>query len=238
MAALDRSPHTLDEDWQAVFENGDKEAFHEIAESFTDTLLAAARKALIFYLKQGHLHPDDLTPEEVVGEALVHAWEHRRQRPPKMGLRAWLLGTEYRVLRGLVEQQKAYRRDKAISLDAPIPTDAANRAGDDAQEWFHEWYQPDAVLTWEDVTPAQEPIDYEINLEEGADLFAENPDAYHVLILHDEFEMALPEVAFSMGRGVEEAAELLDHARVTFRVRIGQEEPIQETDHPATPSGV
>ena len=235
MATLDRS---LEEDWQAVFEEGDKDAFHEIAEAYTDTLLAAARKALTFYLKQGHLHPRDLTPEEVAGETLAHAWAHRTQRPQQMGPRAWLLGTEYRVLRGLVERQMAYRRDKAISLDAPIPTDTAHRAGDDTQEWFYEWYQPDAVTTWEDVTPGQEPLDYEVNLEEGADLFSENPDAYHVLILHDEFEMSLPEVAFSMGRGVEETAELLDQARATFRERIGSEAPVRETDHPATPSGV
>ena len=233
MAQPDTS--TDDRSWQQIFDSGDEEGFRRLAEGHTETLLAAARKALRFYLRQGHLHPGDLTPEEVAGEALVQAWAHRTRRPEKMGLRAWLLATEYRVLRGLVERQKTYRRDKAVSLDAPIPTDPSHRAGDDVQEWFYEWYQPDAVLTWEDVTPAQRPVDYEVPLDND-DLSTAGADAFHVLMMHDEFEMDLPEVAFTMSRGVEETGELLDRARASFRQHVGNPPPIETADHP-TPLG-
>lgn len=222
---------------QLAFEDGDENAFREAVEPLMPGLVDAAAKALGFYVAQGHLHQDDLAPEEVVGEALIYAWEHRPQRPKQMSLRNWLLATQYRVLRGLVEQTKAYRRDKAISLDAPVPTDDADgrRPGDDVQEWFYDWYQPDTVVTWEDVTPGRRPVDYEVPLNEAAQhLLDTSPETYHVLLMHDEFEMSLPEVAFTMGRGVEEVAESIEQAHATLRQRLGLSSEIEETDHPAT----
>ena len=221
MASADRSS-------DPIFES--KDAFEEAVAPHLEALDKAARRSLKFYHRQGHLQPRDLTPEEVVGETLIRAWEHRRQRPPKMPLRSWLLGTQFRVLRGLVRRQVRYRRDKAVSLDAPLPTDpGAHPAGDDVQEWFYAWYQPDALLVWEDVIPAQRPVDYEISLDD--DVLPTEPDSYHVLMMHDEFEMALPEVAFSLGRTLDETAELLDQARATLHERmIGEQDA--PLDHP------
>lgn len=56
-------------------------------------------------------------------------------------------------------------------------------------------------------------------------------------MLHDEFEMPMPEVAFTMGRSINAVAELVDQARVTFRERFGNESAIAETDDPAPPAG-
>lgn len=214
----------------------DKDAFQKAVKPQLDALTQAARRALAFYVEQEHIHADDLTPEEVVGETLIYAWEHRERRPAPMSLRGWLLGTQYRVLRGLVQRIESYREDKVLSLDAPIPNDPSTfRATDDTQEWFWEWYQPDAVLTWEDVTPEDEPVDIDAPLNE--DLTLDRSESYHVVLLHDEFEMPMPEVAFTMGRSINAVAELVDQARVTFRERLGNESVIAETDDPAPPPG-
>ena len=235
MASPERTaPDASEQDWRQVLTDGSDAAFRDLVTPHTDALRAAARKALAFYHRQGYLRTGDLTPEEVAGEALLAARAHGSRRPPKMGLRAWLLATQYRVLRGLVERQRAYRDDKAVSLDAPLPTDPSHRAGDSVQEWFYEWYQPDAVITWEDVTPSRRPVDYEIPLtEDVAEALADREDAYHALIMHDEFEMDLPEVAFAMGQSLDATAELLDQARASFRQHVGQSSGIAETDHPA-----
>lgn len=202
--------------WEEILEGSDKDAYRHLVEPYTDTLIRAARRDLDFYIEQGYLHDDDFSAEEVVGEALLHAWEHRKVRPGKMGLRAWLLGTQHRVTRGLVNRQRAYRREKRLSLDEPVPTDPDAQ---DTQEWFWDWYQPERELTWEDVIPSQEPEDVEVSLEGASEDLMEDSEGRHVLVLHDEFEMSLPEVAFTINRSPVAVAELLEQARASLTKR-------------------
>ncbi len=227
--AQTHSPTNGQTDWRSALHDGDEDAFRQHVEAHMQTLLKAARHDLTYYVRQGDLHRDDFTPEEVVGEALLQAWQRRDRVPEKMGLRAWLMSTLYRSLRGLVRRQKQYRHEKAISLDAPLPPDPETF---DTQEWFWDWYQPDEYLTWEDVTPSQEPVDFEISLLDTEETLALEPESRHVLVMHDEFEMALPEVAFAMGRAVNETAELLEQARASLRERLVTSQP----KDPATPA--
>lgn len=216
------TPHDpVPPEWQEVMTSGDEADFRALVEPHLPALIAAARDDLRYYVAQGALHPEDLSAEEAAGEAIIFAWEHRRQRPDGMSVRGWLLGTLVRALRGVVQTQQAYRRDNAISLDAPLPL---NPASYDTEEWFWEWYQPDAILTFEDVIPYRVPIDYEVPLGDTDLTHGFAADAHHVLMMHDEFEMSLPEVAFTLNRAVQEMAALLDQARMDLRDRIGQGE--------------
>lgn len=229
----------VNENWQAVMEQEDEEAFRAVVHPHTPALLDVARADLRFYVEQDELHERDFTPEEITGETLIYAWQHRRQRPQQMSLRGWLLGTQYRVMRGMVERLRKYRHDKAISLDAPIPPDGADFQ---AEEWFYEWNQPQSAdLTWEDITPGLAPVDLEIPLNGNRNLFTLDPENYHVLMLHDEFEMPLSEVAFTLSRSLNETAAMLDQARVSLRERLAEEDPATQrgthTDHPAPPDG-
>lgn len=203
--------------WRRALAEGDRDAFMQEAAPFTELLLRLARHDIAYYVFEGYLHRDDLTPEEVVGESLIYAWEHRRRVPEGLSLRAWLVSVLHRTLRGMAVQQRRYRRDKAISLDEPIPPGVLSF---DTQEWFWEWYQPDVTLTWEDITPGTRPVDIEVPLESPEDLFALDENHQHVLMMHDEFDMPLSEVAFVLGRAVNETAELLDQARASLRERI------------------
>lgn len=228
------------EDRHEILEVSDKDAFRQLVEPHTKEMLRAAAQDLEFYVDRGFLHEDDFTPEEIVGEALIHTWEHRDVKPRQMGLRAWLLGTQYRVMRGMVNNLRAYRREKSLSLDAPIPD---NPAAHDTEEWFWDWYQPDRELIWEDVIPSQEPDDVEVALDDDREDLREQVDeardldpteeeaeARHVLIMHDEFEMSLPEVAFTINRSPIAVAEVLEKARAGLRERENEGE---ETEHPA-----
>jgi DNA-directed RNA polymerase specialized sigma24 family protein len=214
----------------------DEDRFRALVRPYTDVLIRAARSGLEFYQHQGAIREEDFTPEEVTGEALIKAWDLRERRPEAMSLRGWLLGVQHRVLVGMVEQHRAYQDDNAISLDTSA---GPNEDADDVQEWFWDWYQPDSELIWEDVTPSGDPVDYEVSLDgEGREAVrALDPDTRHVLTMHDEFEMPLPEVAYTMNLAVNEVAALLSQARASLRERIGGEEGIRETDHPAPPDG-
>ncbi len=212
------------ENWEAVLKDSDQDAFRELVEPYTEVMLRAARRDLEFYLQQEILQESDFTPEEIVGETLLYAWEHRDVRPEKMGLRSWLLGTQHRVTRGLVNRLRSYRHDKEISLDEPVPTDPDAQ---DTQEWFWDWYQPEHELTWEDVIPAQQPEDMEVPLTGDREELLEDTDARHVLVLHDEFEMSLPEVAFTINRSPEAVAELLEIARAGMARRGADDEDVE-----------
>lgn len=224
----------IDQEWSKVLENDDEQAFRRLIEPLIPTLLRVARRELAFYLKQRHIHPRDFSAEEVVGEALIQAWQHRAQRPEQMSLRGWLLGTQHRVLRALVQKQREYREDKAISLDEPLPINVAEL---DTEEWFWDWNQAEEEMTWEDVTPGTTREEVELSLESELDGVFADEEEERVLMMHDEFRMPLPEVAFTMNRSVQEIADILEKARATLHERGVTSKPIEETDEPTPPRG-
>lgn len=217
-----------------ILRSRDEEAFRNLVQPHLPIMLKAARHELDYYVFEAHLHHQDLTPEDVVGEALIHAWDRLDQRPEQMSLRGWLLGVEYRTVQHLVEKMRAYRDEKAVSLDEPLPINPDNM---DVQEWFWEFYQPDANMTWEDVVPAVDPVDIDAPLYDVRDTLALDPDTRHVLMMHDEFEVPLQDVAVAMNRAVVETAGLIDQARALLRERIASSEPSERISHPAPPEG-
>lgn len=210
-------------DWQDAMDADDREAFQTAARPYLDGLITAARHDLEYYVEMGELHEDDFTPEEIAGETLIYAWDHRDKRPDAVSLKGWLLSTQYRLLRGMVREAMTYREQKSLSLDERIPPDAKAQG---QQERFQYGYQPEAEITWEDVTPGAEPVDLNAPLssEEGVnnpDTFHLDPDERHAVMMHDEFEMDLEEVAFTMERNVQDTAALLERARTSLRERQG-----------------
>jgi DNA-directed RNA polymerase specialized sigma24 family protein len=211
-------------DWQQAMNAGDREAFQAAARPHLDRLLTAARHDLDYYVDQGELHPGDFTPEEVAGEALIYAWDHRDRHPDQVSLEGWLLGAQHRLLRSMVREAMTYREEKALSLDEQIPADAKAQGN---QTRFQYGHQPEEEITWEDVTPGSKPVDV------NAPLYAEDssvpneatfhldPDARHAVMMHDEFEMDLAEVAFTMEQSVQETAALLEQARTSLHERQG-----------------
>lgn len=212
----------------------DEAGFRELVQPHMASLLRVAAQELDFYVFEGYLRDGDFSPEELVGEALINAWEHLGNRPRRTSLAGWLLGVLYRSVGRLVEQHQAYQNEKAISLDAPLPENPDSMS---VQEWFWEWYQPEANMTWEDVVPAVEPVDLDLPLYDLRDTLALDPEARHVLMMHDEFSLPLPEVAMLMNRAVDETANLIDQARASLRERLAAPEPVLEVSHPAPPDG-
>ncbi len=200
---------TFEKGWSAVLD-GDRAAFNVLVAPHVEEMIRAARRDIRYHRFLGDLEPSELTPEELVGEALLRAWRSRRRRPAEVSLRAWLLGIQHRVLQKLIQVEHLERNLWAVSLEDPVPPEPLF----DDDESFWEWYQPEDLTRWEDVIPTDlAPAETAPAVEEEETTYGLDPEPRQVLLLHDEHELSLTEVAFATGRSVRETAVLLKEAR-------------------------
>jgi DNA-directed RNA polymerase specialized sigma24 family protein len=227
--------------WRRALD-GDRDAFEEALAPYQDSLHAAAARLLDVQDEDEDERGDrpavDLTPEELVGEALVRAWERRdRFDADQMGFRAWLLGLQARALARFVRREHGYASRKAISTDEELPTGDENDA---VGEQFYEFRQPFDVDTYEEVLAASTPEDPAVEGYRDADLSAEDRAALadatfseldrQAVVLHDEFAVTLPEVAQILDASLKDTAAALNLARAGLRARIGSVEDDRDDD--------
>lgn len=181
--------------------------FIEETEPYLPVLLEMAGHDLRYHEARGDIAAGELTPEEVVGEALIRANYERRRRPPDVPLRTWLLAMQIRVLDQLLEQRERETKRWAVSLDQPIPSAPAPFRDDS----FWDWYQPDEVIKYEDQLPvaSDDPAsllgtEYETALE---------PPERRAWLLHDVQGLSLEQVAIALHLSARTARELVEQAR-------------------------
>ena len=220
--------------------DGDRDAFEKALKPHHDTLMDAARRKIAARIDEGELREGALTTEELVGETLIRAFDHRQNfEPDEMSFRAWLLGIQYRTLNRLVRSEQSYDKQKAISLDEEVPT---NEDYDAVGEDFYEFRQPFDVTTYEEMIPSQQPGDVEIDAR-GRSLTSDELDLLdasglsaeqrHLIEFHDEFELSLSEIAQIMEYSLQDTAEALGEARMHVRHYIGSsDEELTAEDEP------
>ena len=223
------------EAWRRALD-GDRDAFSEALAPYQNDLHAAAERLLDIPRDPVDDTPEDdtaarvdLTPEELVGETLVRAWDRRdRYDAGAMSFRSWLLGLQTRLLSRITRTERRYSERKAISLDEELPTtDEQEAVGED----FYEFLQPFDVDTYEEIVVDTAPQDPAVEGYDDADLSPEDralladatfPDApHHATILHDEFDVPLPEVAQIIDASLKETAAMMNLARAGLFARLG-----------------
>lgn len=140
------APYEFSDAWDEVL-LGDRELFKEMTEPFIPILLDAARKDIMLEKANGNL-PDRILAEELVGEALIHAWARRYSKSPREPMKEWLLANQHWALRLLVLQEKDWSSRKTISLEDPARPQPADNDNDD---W--DWITPQSRVRecWRDV---------------------------------------------------------------------------------------
>ena len=233
------------ETWRRALD-GDRDAFNEALSPYTDTLLQAADRQLAVERDLVTGEPlagqaaVDLTPEELVGETLVRAWERReRFDADRLAMRPWLLGLQTRSLARIARREARYTDRKAVSLDAELPVDPSQDA---VEEDFYEFRQPFDVDTYEEVLAGSAPadvttLDDDLTDDDRAALAdaSFDADAAQAVVLHDEFEVSLSEVAQILNASLKDAAAEMNLAREGMMARMGSVDD-EHDDDPATDS--
>ena len=234
--------------WRRALD-GDRDAFNEAVAPYQDDLMAAAVRLLD--VQRGAVGDDlaadpaddagagvDLTPEELVGEALVRAWARRdRYDADRLGLRAWLLGLQTRALSQYARREGLYAERKMISLDEELPTGADLDA---VEEDFYEFRDPFDVDTYEEIIPAADPADPTVDGFADVDLSDDvrgaiedasfRAAAGQAAVLHDEFEVPLPEVAQIIDASLKDTAAMMNLARQGLFARYGSVDDDRDDD--------
>ncbi len=165
----------------------------------------------------GELEPDQVLPEEVIGEAITLALGDGAERPEKLALEPWL----YRLsMRALEELARASEPAQEISLGAPTRRPNV-RGSDEPQLQYH---QPDETMTEETViadrriaTPEQSAASDEmLTLVEAALLSAQREDREAFLLFGVE-GFTPEEIAAISERPVEQVRASIHAAREHLR---------------------
>ena len=230
------------ETWRRALD-GDRDAFEDALSPHIATLHDAAERQLaverdVVSGEPTDQSPVDITPDELVGEAMLQAWDRReRYDPARMGFRAWLLGLQTRALSKYAQRESRYAERKAISLDAEIPT---NEDQDAVGEQFYEFRQPFDVDTYEEIVAQQTPEDPAVSGFDDADLSDDErallsdatfqAEARQAVVLHDEYEVSLSDVAQILNASLKETAASLDLARAGMLARMGSTDDAHDDD--------
>jgi len=92
------------------------------------------------------LTPSDILPDELVDETIVTAFEKQDDKPPYFDTKSWLFKLAVDILDQTVQESRQNRQ--AVSLETTIPEE-------DIDTQIYEFYQPEEILTLEDLIPDQ-----------------------------------------------------------------------------------
>lgn len=224
---------SIDIDWDKVVA-GDRKEFDRLVEAELDNLLELAMHELSYRVAVGDLPPSYMTAAELVGEAMIRAWDNRDKKPKGMEPRAWLFAMLLRTADAIAERRRKIEELEALSTDAPIPDVplVVDPVYDDDEE-FYEWYQPDEALKWEDVLPATSftPEDFVELMEETkeeAQTRKERGEATEKLLLKRRasllcyrYGFSLKQVCRILEKTPGEVAPLLEEAHARLKESAG-----------------
>jgi len=235
-------PKLNSEDWTQAL-SGDRDAFERVLEPFREELLADAAREVAYLRATGALRPDQLTPEELVGETLLRAWDLRSKYPAdRLSMRAWLLGLQHRSIIRVMHFERQYDDRKAISLQEEVPI----RPEDDhVEEDLYEFNQPFDVTTFDELLAGSMPADVEVDLDRNGQPVGDHSTltdeerslidsatldgrldgvSRRAVLLHDEFSLGLSEVAQILNSSLKDTAEAVNMARTRLREHVGSQD--------------
>jgi RNA polymerase sigma factor (sigma-70 family) len=198
----------LDDAWNAGL-RGERDGFQAAVAPYLDELLRGAKREIRYRVALGEFDHDDFTPEGLVGEILIRAWQQRHSRPSPVRLRTWLLALLCKVAQELSRRESRRRRVPRTSLEAEVPPEPIYN--DDEEFW--EWYQPDEMTRWEDVieAPTMTPEEEAETDEELTHTL--DPRARAVFLLCELHRVPLKEATAALNIPLEKAVRLLAQAR-------------------------
>lgn len=193
-------------------------------EPYLPHLFAFVRREIDYYEGLGLLPPGEVRPEDVVDEVVETAlsqWDRR----PEGSLRPWLLQLALRRLRRYLRAARE-RPSEEIPLEQLVPQEDVPTL--DADTEIYEFYEPDDIVTWEDLlsdphSPSPEEL---LEMAELSDplqqaLASLDPQVREVFVLYALEGLQEEEIARVYGWDVGRVKAYLAQARDTLRARLG-----------------
>lgn len=188
-------------------ETRERQAFGQTVKAHLEELLSSARHHIAYHVARGDLPKDSLTPEELVGETLIRAFEGRARQP--QDVRSWLLALETRTLDEIIAKNLWEQELWAVHIEDPIPP----KNPLDLDDTFWDWYQPDeAPPHAEDLIPSAGVVQDETR-EAAIQLPVEQWRAW---LLSEEHGLTVEQVAAALRTTAERAASLIRAARAAL----------------------
>jgi RNA polymerase sigma-70 factor (ECF subfamily) len=200
----------------AAIRAGDHAAFTAALELELAALYRFVARELRYHEALGDIDPGELMPEEIVDEVALSALRQAGCIPRRATFKGWLRQLALRAIHDHVRRLRLQHKMEVVSLEDQLLS--GNRWG--------VWYQPDAVLTWEDVLPAPVPTpESEIELRESWEqleqaLNALPPDQRLVFILHAIEGLSYAEIAAMLHRPRRAVKAAYHTAREALRQRF------------------
>ncbi len=185
---------------------------------YLDRLYGFVRRELRYYEDLGLLNPGEVRAEDVVDDVVARAVQLWAQRPPH--LLPWLYRLALHRLRQIARAARE-RPDRTVRLELPAPL---HELPEEADQELWEFYQPDDVVTWEDVLPdehAPDPEEIELQqeaLEQIEAVINRLPARQREAFILDTLEGLTPEeIARTLGVEEEQVRAWLREARERLR---------------------
>lgn len=125
--------------------------FFEAVEGHLDLLWNYAWRELSYMAANGDLPPGALSLSDAVDAILLSGALKYEKRPPETNLKDWLYRLCVETLEQEARQISRAIPAKSLALDADVPEPAVDPT--EADQEFHEFYQPDDAPTLENLIP-------------------------------------------------------------------------------------
>ncbi|WP_456473567.1 hypothetical protein [Desulfolithobacter sp.] len=123
------------------------QSWFAIVEPFLNDLYRLARREITYLQASGDLLPSDITPEELVDAVVVLSFEKQNKKPENIQLKPWL----FKLALDQLEEEVRKSRNSREFLHLEEKVTTREGAISDDESWLYDFYQPDEVLSLEDL---------------------------------------------------------------------------------------
>ncbi|HFD87590.1 MAG TPA: hypothetical protein ENJ35_07935 [Gammaproteobacteria bacterium] len=203
-------------------------------ETLLPRLEKAIKRELVYLRSQGDLPPDYPTVQDVIDEVVARVQGNWAPGADSHAAYLQLLQAMHKVLDEEVANSRVF--GEMESLESKLPEDAEDQSEDMVEEEIQEFWQPDELLSLEDVVEDKDSIDPELVTEEAEEaeeadaeaavllgLMKELPIQWRRALMLKEFEkLADAEVAIPLEQDVASVTVWIDAANRFLVARLQQ----------------
>ncbi len=221
---------------QRDVESRRREAFFQLLRPFLDQIWALAKRELQVLEEEGTLQPGEVSPEDLLDDVMLRAWERFDERPREIPLDAWLVSLLDERLNELASAPKERSLEEPVEV-ASGRDEVDEDDVDEVEYWAEQFFLPSEEVTLEELIP-----DHEFDTDWWAELSEEEQRAEverllrglprhqrQALLLQAMEGYSLDEIAMLQDRTKAEVARDIQAAKQTLLRRLSERRSEQKS---------